>query len=212
MKKIFVLLIFLLLISLIKAADQQGTIIVDIKDKNESFQKPPGAFPGASLREFTMPSVEISRDIITISLVIMSPPSIGEGSELPIKIRYRSEINNENLLFKLNSPHFDFKDHLIIGLENKKADFEMIGEPKKDTSQGEYNLTLDVFVNNVQYFSETFPVIVKSPLRIRILRNLEKNKFPLLFFLILLLIILLIYYYFKKRNRGKILKKQGKKI
>ena len=211
MKKIFVLLIFLLLISLIKAADQQGTIIVDIKDKNESFQKPPGAFPGASLREFTMPSVEISRDIITISLVIMSPPSIGEGSELPIKIRYRSEID-KNVLFKIASSGFNFSDHLIPTIENGTAEFEMVGKPKKETISKYYNLTLDVLANNKQYFSETFTVIVKSPLRIRILRNLEKNKFPLLFFLILLLIILLIYYYFKKRNRGKILKKQGKKI
>ncbi|MEK6872639.1 MAG: hypothetical protein AABW90_01340 [Nanoarchaeota archaeon] len=199
MKKIFIILIFLLLIGLTDAADRQGTIIVDIKGANESFQKPfPGEFPG----EFTMPTLKIGGDVAIklLSLVIISPSSIEEESELPIKIRYRSEID-KNVLFRIASSGFNFTDYLIPTIENGTAEFEMVGKPKKETISKSYNLTLDVLANNKQYFSETFIVIVKSPLRIKILRNLEKNKFPLS--LILLIICVLIYYYTKKRNKSK---------
>ena len=57
MKKIFLFLIFLLMIGLTKAADQQGTITVDIKGKS------------------------VGDDVIKLSsLVIISPSSIDEES------------------------------------------------------------------------------------------------------------------------------------
>ncbi len=209
MKKIFLFLILLLIICLVKAADQQGTIIVNIEGENidsSNFQKsfpkiPPGSFEG-----YSIPSIRISGDAVIklSSLVIIQPLNIEEGAEVPIKIRYKSEINNENLAFKINSPDFNFNDYLILGLKDKKADFEMVGKPKEKTTDGSYNLTLDVFVNKVQYFSETFPIIVKSPLRIRILRNLKKNKTPLLSILLISSILLILLgYYLKKKKKKK---------
>jgi len=135
------------------------------------------------------------------SLAIISPLSIEEENELPLKISYTSGSNNKNIIFKINSPDFNFNDFLIAELENKNAKFEMIGKPKEETTAGQYNLILDVFINNQKTFSEEFNVNVRSPLLIRIF-NPGNKKFPfLLFFVILSILLGIAYYIIKKRMK-----------
>jgi len=138
------------------------------------------------------------------SLVLISPEAIEKEQKIPIKVNFFATENLQNIIFKVNSTHFNFNDYMINKIENKKATFEMLGSPKEDIKEGTYNLTFNVLINNRNAFSENFPIKIKEPLYIKIRRiiPIKKPNFWILMFIVIILGILS-WIAYKKREELK---------
>ena len=76
----------------------------------------------------------------------------------------------------------------------------MLGKPKANLKPGTYTLTMDVFANDRQYFSEKFDVIVTKPLTIRIIKNFAKKWWWVFVLLVIFSIIgFFVYRILKKK-------------
>lgn len=150
---------------------------------------------------------------VNYALTIISPPSVDEGTYLPLDIRLTAWAGASNILFRVNSPDFNFNDYIISKMESSKARLKLTGKTKETTKPGIYNLTLDVFISNTKIFSETFEIRVKKPLFIgitKLVKEIPKRKYTWLIILIIIILLASLITYLKIREKKKSVKFSGK--